>query len=184
MYRFWSRRPCRQAKNYNNNLDAVEFGEDREARCRNLADTAVRIHFSGMRKVPTWRYGRRRDTIRSIWIQGISGRMISAWRRCIRKLRVWTWIIMFSRSSDFSRWDLGCEFCLHILMHSRSPFQMTRVESLSMFAFLYFDVHLIDSVDLIAKRRLQQNNNSEHHSCIKLGSSNEKIMSKTFLKYL
>ena len=60
----------------------VEFGEDREARCRNLADTVVRIHFSGMRKVPTWRYGRRRDIIRSIWIQCISGRMISAWRRC------------------------------------------------------------------------------------------------------
>ena len=59
----------------------IEFGEDREARCRNLADTAVRIHFSGMRKVPTWRYGRRRDIIRSIWIRGISRRMISAWQR-------------------------------------------------------------------------------------------------------
>ena len=60
----------------------VEFREDSEARCRNLADTAVTIHFFGMRGVPTWRYWRRRDIIRSIWIQCISGRMISAWRRC------------------------------------------------------------------------------------------------------
>ena len=60
----------------------VEFREDREARCRNLADTAVRIHFSRMRRVPTWRYWRRRDIIRRIQIRAISWRMICAWHRC------------------------------------------------------------------------------------------------------
>ena len=59
----------------------VEFREDREPRCRNQTNTAVRVHFSGMRRVPTLRYWRRRDIIRSIWIRGISRRMISAWQR-------------------------------------------------------------------------------------------------------
>ena len=49
-----------------------------------------------------------------------------------------------------------------------------------MCAFPYFYVHLIDSVGLIAKRRLQQKNNSKHKTCIVLESGNENIMSMTY----
>ena len=94
----------------------------------------------------------------------------------VRELRIWRWIIRFSRSSDFSRWDLRCEFCLYILLHSTSPVQ----ERWAMCAFPYLYVQRSDSVDLIAKRRLKQNNNTEHYTCIVLGSSNEKIMSGTY----
>ena len=121
---FWSRLPCRQTKNYDN-LDASSFEK-------------IEKHAVEIKRIPLWEciflecvQYRHGDTDEEEISYAVSryGGFRDAWFSRdrdvadVRELRTWRLIVMFSRSSDFSRWDLRCEFCLHVLMHSRSPVQ-------------------------------------------------------------
>ena len=127
MNRFWSRRPCRQTKNYNN-LDASSFEK-------------IEKHAVEIKRISLWEFifleyveYRHGDTDEEEISYAVSryGGFRDAWFprdrdvADVRELRTWRWITRISRSSDFSRWDLRCEFCVNILMHSRSPVQETQ----------------------------------------------------------